>query len=211
MVFHRGIDATLVPSAHDSTDICLNELEDDQVDALLMFSHVTAERLSHFDYASELPFIRLVALYQSHTTGIVFDALTANIGWRAYVLFLLCIASFGVLHRVAEKFLLPRTRVSFASRRVKERHFAARERVAYRTRVHAAAEHAEHRAQKRYDQKSTLSHADYYCVCRDNALPSGATACAHGTALHMLFVLSRALFDMSFIGAQASNHRWQDC
>ena len=93
---------------------------------------------------------------------------------------------------------------------MEERHFAARERVAYRTRVHAAAEHAEHRAQKRYNQKSTLSHADYHYVRRDDALPSSATACAHGTALHMLFVLSRALFDMSFIGAQASNHCWQN-
>ena len=124
----------------------MSNLGENKVDALLTTLHITTKRLDRFDYASGLPPIRLVALYQSRPTTIIFDALTANIGWQMYLLFFVCIASFGVLYRLTENVLLPPERVSFMRLLIEERSFAARESVAHRTRVHAAAKHAQYRA-----------------------------------------------------------------
>ena len=102
-----------MPLIDNDTNVLLNSLKENEIDALLTPFYVTTERFERFDYASGLPPIRLTALYHSRSTPIIFDALTAGIDWHIYLLFLLSIASFGVLYRLTENVLLPRKRVSF--------------------------------------------------------------------------------------------------
>ena len=104
----------MVPLILNDANVFINNLGENKVDALLSASHITIERLDRFDFASALPPIRLVALYHSPSTVITFDSLTANIDWQTYLLFLLCIASFGVLYRLTENVLLPSEKVCSA-------------------------------------------------------------------------------------------------